>query len=71
MIKSVLKLTVLAFVLTLSFSSKASILSKTDIQLYKDIFQAHEQGKYSKAKSLEEKFKILSTSYKSLMKRLS
>ena len=55
MIKPVLKLIVLAFVFTLSFSSKASILSKSDIQLYKDIFQAHEQGKYSKAKSLEEK----------------
>ena len=55
MLKSVFRLTLLAFVFSLSFSAKASILSKTDVQLYQDIFEAHEQGQYSKAKTLESK----------------
>ena len=51
----IFRLTILVFVFLLSFTAKASVLSRGDIKIYQDIFKAHEQGQYQKAKTLEKK----------------
>ncbi|MBQ8251543.1 MAG: lytic transglycosylase domain-containing protein [Alphaproteobacteria bacterium] len=47
-------LTILLIVF-INFTAHASVLNKTDVKLYKEIFQAHQKGHYITAQSLEKK----------------
>ena len=54
--KKLLKYSLAIFAIVfIQFSAHASVLNKTDVKLYKEIFQAHQKGHYVTAKSLEKK----------------